>query len=38
MKTKFAASVLSAFATGAPTSDLVWLLVNVYLWHEVHSA
>jgi len=32
------ASVLTAFATGAPTSDLVWLLVNVYLWHEVHSA
>src|SRR6185312_15238372 len=29
------ASVLTAFATGAPTSDLVWLLVNVYLWHEV---
>lgn len=28
--------VVDAFQAGAPNSDLVWLLVNVYLWHEIH--
>lgn len=31
------AGVVKAFRNGAPNSDLVWLLVNVYLWHEIHT-
>ena len=29
--------VVKSFCAGAPNSDLVWLLVNVYLWHEQHA-
>ena len=32
------AETLSQFDRGAPNSDLVWLLVNVYLWYETQGA
>lgn len=32
------ASVVAQFRAGAPNSDLVWLLVNVFLWYDEHAA
>jgi asparagine synthase (glutamine-hydrolysing) len=29
--------VVKGFRGGAPLSDLVWLLVNVFLWHEIYT-
>lgn len=33
---KALAGVVDDFRAGTANSDLVWLLVNVYLWHEIH--
>ena len=29
--------VVDRFRAGAPIDDLMWLIVNVYLWHEVYA-
>jgi asparagine synthase (glutamine-hydrolysing) len=30
-------TTVDRFRAGAPIDDLMWLIVNVYLWHEVHA-